>query len=299
MSVCTIVIPTHNREALLERAVRSALATCPADGEVLVVDDKSDVPAVQVLAHLDDARLRVTVNPGASGAASARNWGVSQAAGEVVFFLDDDDEMLPDYCRRVLSTDGPAEQAGWGFSSTIERRERAGARDMPRVRRRLRQGLVPQTARPLDLMAAMSDGFWIRKALFQQIGGLDAVQTIDEDTDLCVRLLAAAHRPWYEPSAGTVVYRDYLPARAGAAQLTVATPALRGLACYRRTHDKSAVAFRSLGAMRWFLATRYLRRAVKAGRWPDAAAFAWAQSPRLLALSLIAFVQLKRLVHRT
>lgn len=46
MSVCTIVIPTHNREALLERAVRSALATCPADGEVLVVDDKSDVPVV-------------------------------------------------------------------------------------------------------------------------------------------------------------------------------------------------------------------------------------------------------------
>lgn len=299
MPGCTIVIPTHNREALLERAVRSALAACPADSEVLVVDDKSDVPAAQVLAHLDDARLRVTVNPGASGAASARNWGLSQARGEVVFFLDDDDEMLPDHCQRVLATDGPAARAGWGFASTIERREGAGAGDLPRPRGRLRQGLVPQTARPRDQVAAMSDGFWIRKTLFLQIGGLDPLQTIDEDTDLCVRLLAAGHRPWFEPSAGTVVYRGYVPARAGAAQLTVATPSQRGLACYRRTHDKSAAAFRPYSAVRWFLATRFLRRAVKAGRGAEAMAFAQAQSPRLLALSLMAFVQLKRLAHRT
>ena len=91
MGRCTIIIPTHNRAVLLERAVVSALMSCPPDGEVLVVDDKSVLPAAQVLAHLEDVRLKVTINPGPSGAASARNCGASQAEGELLFFLDDDD----------------------------------------------------------------------------------------------------------------------------------------------------------------------------------------------------------------
>jgi len=247
MVSCTIVIPTHNREALLERAVKSALAGCPEDGEVLVVDDKSDLPAEQALAHFSDPRLHVTVNQGTSGAASARNCGVFKAAGEVIFFLDDDDEMRPDYCARVLTVDGPAASASWGFASTIERWERMGnAHDVPRTRRRLRDGLVPATARPRDQIAAMSDGFWIRKSLFMQVGGLDPAQTIDEDTDLCTRLLSFAHRPWYTTSPGTVVYRGYVPARTGAAQLTVATPVQRGLACYRRTYDKNQCSLQPL-----------------------------------------------------
>lgn len=34
MGRCTIIIPTHNRAVLLERAVVSALMSCPRDGEV-------------------------------------------------------------------------------------------------------------------------------------------------------------------------------------------------------------------------------------------------------------------------
>lgn len=292
---CTIVIPTHNREDLLPRAVRSALRACPVDGEVVVVDDKSELPAQQVLTQCMEPRLRITVNPGASGAASARNWGVSQAAGELVFFLDDDDEMQPDYCTRVLAADGPAARADWGFASTIERREGTG--DMQRTRRRLRQGLVPATARMRDQMAAMSDGLWIRKRLFLALGGLDPLQSIDEDTDLCVRLMAQAHQPWYEPAAGTTVYRRYAPARAGGAQLTVSTPVTRGLDCYRRTHDKNLETLRGNSAARWFLATRYLRRAVKAGQSQEALSFARRQKPWPLAWALVIFTRFKRLVH--
>ena len=83
MPSCTIVIPTHNRDDLLVRSVRSALQACPADGEVLVVDDKSIIPAAQVLDTESDPRLRVIVNTGPSGASNARNLGVSSACGDV------------------------------------------------------------------------------------------------------------------------------------------------------------------------------------------------------------------------
>lgn len=212
MVPCTIVIPTHNREDLLVRAVRSALRACPADGEVLVVDDKSIVPAAQVLAAETDPRLRVIVNTGPKGAASTRNLGVAVAAGDLVFFLDDDDEILPGYCERVLRPDGPASQAEWAFSSIHERHVGQSA-DGWRQRQRLTRGLVPRHARTKDALSAMSDGFWIRRTCFQQIGGLDPVQSIDEDTDLCARLLAQSRRPWYEPEPGMVVYKGYAPAR--------------------------------------------------------------------------------------
>lgn len=298
MVSCTVVIPTHNREVLLERAVRSALAACPADGEVLVVDDKSIVPATHVLAPLRDDRLRVVLNPGESGAAHSRNLGVHQAAGAVIFFLDDDDEMLTGYCARVLSVGGPSSCADWGFSSTVERREGAQAQDLLRVRRRLRRGLASMRSRPRDLVAAMSDGLWIRRDVMLQLGGLDVEQLIDEDTDLCVRLLATSRTPWYEVEPGTIVYRGYVPARAEGAQLTVATPIQEGVQCYRRSHDKNFADFGSYSAMRWFLATRYVRRAVKAGYFDEVKTFVCMQKNWLLSSALAAYAFVKQLTHR-
>lgn len=297
MGRCTIVIPTHNRDDLLIRAVRSALQACPADGEVLVVDDKSLISAEQVLSCLQDIRLRIILNHGRSGAASSRNIGVASAAGEWIFFLDDDDEIVADYCCRILAPGGGASSADWGFSSTVERREGSQG-DLAKCRKRLRGGITPQAARVRDTVAATSDGFWIRRSCFIDAGGLDPEQMIDEDTDLCMRLLARNSRPWYEPRPGMVVYRGYAPAWANGAQLTVATPAARGLACYRRTHDKYLAHGGSSSTARWFLAARYIRRAVKTGLVGDALTFSKSQSPWWWAFSLLAFVWFKRLTHR-
>lgn len=290
-------MPTHNRDDLLIRAVRSALDACPQDGEVLVVDDRSVVPASQVLSGISDSRLRVICHQGPSGASSARNAGVAAAAGEWIFFLDDDDEIVADYCSRILAPGGGASSADWGFSSIVERREGAQG-DVVTCRKRLLRGITPRAARVRDTVAAMGDGFWIRRSCFTDAGGLDPEQMIDEDTDLCMRLLAGNSRPWYEPGPGMVVYRGYAPARADGAQLTVATPAARGLACYRRTHDKYLAHGGSRWTVRWFLAARYIRRAVKAGFVGDALAFSKSQSPWWWAFSLLALVWLKQRVHR-
>lgn len=295
---CTIVIPTHNREDLLPRAVKSALAACPTDGEVLVVDDKSIVPAAQVLSHLQDSRLRVVVNSGASGASHARNLGIHQATGEVLFFLDDDDEMVNDYCHRILAPHGPASMTQWGFASTIERRGVVDVTDFLRVRRRLRHGLARVGSSPRDLVAALSDGLWIKRQLMQQMGGLDPEQAVDEDTDLCVKLLAASLFPWYEVGPGTIVYRGYMPSRAEGAQLTVATPERRALACYRRTHDKNAHRFDRFSRLRWFLVTRFVRKAVKAGEVGQATDLIGSLRPTLFRVFACGFFWLKRMAHR-
>lgn len=293
MTICTIVIPTHNRDDLLVRAVQSALQACPAGGEVLVVDDKSIIPATQVLAAEMDPRLRVIVNTGPKGAASTRNLGVAAATGDVVFFLDDDDEILPGYCERVLCPDGPASHAEWGFSSILVR-QHGVAVDIWRQRKRLKRGVVPSSARVRDIVAATGDGFWIRKERFERVGAFDPEQIIDEDTDLCVRLLGLGLCPWYEPEPGMLVYRS---TNIGA-QLTTSTPQSTGLACYRRTHDKNVDRFKNFSAMHLFLTTRYLRRVVKCGESGLAGAFVRSQTSWAWALFLECYVMLKRIRHR-
>lgn len=191
---------------------------------------------------------------------------------------------------------GGAEVGEWGFSSTIERFGAETTADRPRLRRRLQRGQVAAAGPVKDRIAAVSDGFWIRRATFNQLGGFCCEQVIDEDTDLCLRLIACGHCPWYEKEPGTVVYRGYVPANQNGAQLTIATAtaALTGLNCYRRTHDRNVGSFSVWSRERWFLCTRFLRRAVKAGFAREAKTFALAQEPMLWSLVLQAFVATKR-----
>lgn len=94
----SVVIPTHDRPARLARAVASVLDQTVSDLEVIVVDDGSR-PAV---AGFDDDRVRVLRHDVALGAPAARNAGVAAGRGDVVAFLDDDDEWLPGKLARQL-----------------------------------------------------------------------------------------------------------------------------------------------------------------------------------------------------
>lgn len=101
MSVtCSVVVPTHNRPALLAEAVTSVLAQRVASVECIVVDDGS-TPAVD-LPH--DPRVIVLRRDEAGGPSAARNLGLEAAGGDVVTFLDDDDVLLPQ--RLALALEG-------------------------------------------------------------------------------------------------------------------------------------------------------------------------------------------------
>jgi glycosyltransferase involved in cell wall biosynthesis len=91
----TIVIPTYNRAAVVTRAIRSALAQ-DDPVEVVVVDDGSTDDTPGVVRAIPDPRLQyVHVDNG--GHTRARNAGARAASGELLAFLDDDDELDPSW----------------------------------------------------------------------------------------------------------------------------------------------------------------------------------------------------------
>ncbi|HEY7413327.1 MAG TPA: glycosyltransferase family A protein [Vicinamibacteria bacterium] len=90
----SVVIPTHDRAALLRRAVESALLAMRADDELIVVDDGSTDGTGALLASYG-ARLRSARTPH-RGPGAARNRGLAEARLELVAFLDSDDEWMRD-----------------------------------------------------------------------------------------------------------------------------------------------------------------------------------------------------------
>ena len=92
----SIIVPVYNKEAYLERCLKSALNVDFDDFEVIAVDDQSTDSSGAICNRLSqlDTRLKVfhIANRGVTG---ARLYGVEKARGEYVMFLDSDDELLP------------------------------------------------------------------------------------------------------------------------------------------------------------------------------------------------------------
>jgi len=101
MAAVSVVIPTFNRAALVERAVHSVLTQTYSDIEVLIVDDGSTDNTGAVLRSLahEDSRIRYLHHERNQGAQPARNTGCLAANGEYIAFLDSDNEWLPDKLR--------------------------------------------------------------------------------------------------------------------------------------------------------------------------------------------------------
>jgi hypothetical protein len=106
----SIIIPLYNKAPYVKRALDSICAQTFSDFEVIVVDDGStDGGARIVESYRANARVRLITQPNA-GPGPARNRGIAEAHGEIIAFLDADDEWLPDYLSeslRLLDGYGP------------------------------------------------------------------------------------------------------------------------------------------------------------------------------------------------
>jgi glycosyltransferase involved in cell wall biosynthesis len=97
-TLVSVIIPTHNRGTLLDRAVQSVLAQTFQDFEIIIVNDCSTDQTRDYLARLVLANSKVQAihHDKALGGSRARNAGIALAKGKWIAFLDDDDTWLPE-----------------------------------------------------------------------------------------------------------------------------------------------------------------------------------------------------------
>lgn len=89
----TIVIPTYNRAAHLEAAIRSVLDQTFLSYEVIVVDDGSTDNTKEVIKKISDSRVQYIYQIN-SERGVARNTGAKAAKGTYISFFDSDDRLL-------------------------------------------------------------------------------------------------------------------------------------------------------------------------------------------------------------
>jgi|SRR5690242_18649085 GT2 family glycosyltransferase len=89
----SVIIPTYNRAPVLRRAIESALSQTYPAIEVVVADDGSSDDTADLVRSLGP-RVRYLRQENA-GVSAARNFGMRNARGEFVAFLDSDDAWLP------------------------------------------------------------------------------------------------------------------------------------------------------------------------------------------------------------
>lgn len=95
-------MPAYRAGDTIRESVESALAQTVGDLELIVVDDGSPEPMADVLADIDDPRLRVLRHDRNRCAPAARNTALRVARAPLVSQLDADDLWEPTYLERVL-----------------------------------------------------------------------------------------------------------------------------------------------------------------------------------------------------
>jgi glycosyltransferase involved in cell wall biosynthesis len=103
MPVVSVVMPVFNGSRFLTRAVESLFAQTFTDWELLAVDDASTDNSAALLESFaaTNPRIRVVRHPVNRGVAAARNTALRAAIGELIAYLDCDDEFYSDHFARL------------------------------------------------------------------------------------------------------------------------------------------------------------------------------------------------------
>lgn len=86
----SIVIPTYNREKIISRAINSLLSQTFSDFEIIIVDDGSKDDTGIIIEGYKNPTIKYFKTEN-FGVAHARNFGIKQAKGNYIGFLDSDD----------------------------------------------------------------------------------------------------------------------------------------------------------------------------------------------------------------
>lgn len=192
MTVC-VTIPTYNRASLLSRAVESVMRQSYADWHLWVVDDGSTDGTAELLDTYADGRIHTSRIPH-QGVSAARNAGVrmSRGRGELLAFLDSDDEWLPLKLEWQIEYWNENPQIGLVYSSEIW--IRGGRRVNPPKQYRGTSGrvLIPSIrACVISPSTAM-----MKRETFEELGGFDESYPVCEDYDLWLRLCSRHEVGW-------------------------------------------------------------------------------------------------------
>ena len=136
MPLISIIIPVFNAEKYLTECLDSVRGQTLEDVEILCVNDGSTDQSGTICDRYaaEDPRFRV-IHQKNAGQSAARNRGLELALGKYVMFVDADDTLSPEACRKSLKK---AQETGAEIVSFLFRHTNHPAKDS-RIARKIKK----------------------------------------------------------------------------------------------------------------------------------------------------------------
>jgi len=182
MPKVSIIIPVYNRQYMLNNAVRSVASQTFKDYELIIVDDGSSEP-IEIDGNID-IPLKIIRQPN-KGVSTARNAGIKIASGEIIAFLDSDDEWLPMKLEKQIDY---FTANNYRINQTDEFWIRNGVRVNPKNRHEKKCGDFFKES--LELCLVSPSAVAMCKTVFDDYGYFDESLRVCEDYDFWLRILA-------------------------------------------------------------------------------------------------------------
>lgn len=187
--VVTVIVPVYNRANSIGKAIHSVLAQAFEEWELIVIDDCSTDGTREAIKGFNDPRVKLLSTHQNSGAALARNVGLRNAKGQLITFLDSDDEYNPNFLNRLVEKSKEASlNVGIFWSGYIIVRMNGGVTTKCRYFWKPDRDVSPYLAFLRDLKIGVGAGIAIRKFVFDEVGCFDENLRAAEDTDLFLRI---------------------------------------------------------------------------------------------------------------
>lgn len=104
MTQISVIMPVHNTEKYVDRAIESILNQTYWDFELIVIDDASTDKSLDIVNHYKnlDPRIVIFTNKTNQGISRSRNIGLQNARGEFIAVMDSDDVSHPERFEKQI-----------------------------------------------------------------------------------------------------------------------------------------------------------------------------------------------------
>ncbi len=188
MTKVSLIIPAFNAARWLGRAVTSALRQTWSNLEVIVVDDGSTDATGELCRAF--AGL-VYVHQDNAGVSAARNHGIRVSKGDVIGFLDADDELRPTMVEDLMAALSRFPEAGAASGAFVEDEQGSMRRrpEAPVFERGIVEGVLPDFFAAYNKDAIVWTGsVLVRRSVLEAVGSFREEMRFGEDMELWSRI---------------------------------------------------------------------------------------------------------------
>lgn len=190
----SVIIPLYNKSAYIANALDSILKQTYQNYEIIVVNDGSTDNSEKIVksyieTNPDNIILITQENQGVS---VARNTGIKQSKGELIAFLDADDEWDAEYLETIISLREKYPAAGIYATAYYQQDVISGKKNLiqHKIKNNSSRTILSSYFKTISLgpHPIMTSGIVVPKEILENIGGFESGMPLGEDLLLWAKI---------------------------------------------------------------------------------------------------------------